>query len=407
MLLSNLVPSFIKTNPGLALYAFMAVAASGFGQTFFVSVMGGEIRSAFDLSHTAYGSLYSAATLLSAALVLRLGGLADTWPLSRATLLAAVCLAAGCLIIGTASGLAALGMGFLLIRFGGQGYMTHLGMTTAARYFPTGRGKAVAMAAAGFPFAEATLPAAAVLVMGALGWRWAWIGGAALLVIVIYPLLWSLSRNVVPPVQDRRAGSTESTGEGFTRERVLRDRGFYMILPATVITPFLITAILFHQVAIASIQDWSLQTVAKAFSGYATGHLLSLAVAGFVVDRLGAGRALPLSLTPMIISLTLLGIFSGSWVPMAYLTLVGITQGFAATSVGAIWAERYGFIHLGAIRSMAHAIMVVATAAAPVLLGLLLDMGVTIKTLALCMASGVVGVAVLAALAPRPTSRSH
>ncbi len=397
-----MIPSFVKSNPRLILYGFMAVAASGFGQTFFVSVLGGEIRAGFELSHTAYGSLYSSATILSALLLLRFGGLADKWSLSKATLLAVACLAAGCLFIGIAPEWISLGLGFLLIRFGGQGYMAHLGMTTAARYFPKSRGKAVASAAAGFPFAEAILPASAVFIMGLMGWRWAWLFGAGLLTAIILPLLLILSRNTEPPVQESWTKSEPGAKISFTRAEVLQDPGFYLILPAAVMTPFLVTAIFFHQVAIASLQDWSLQVLARAFSGYATGHLVSLLAAGLAVDRLGAQRLLPLSLAPMTVGLIILGLFKGDWVAMAYLTLVGTTQGFAATCVGAIWAERYGFTHLGAIRSMAQAIMVVATAAAPVLTGLLLDLGVSLHLLAFSMASALLGAAMLSALARVP-----
>lgn len=109
-----MIPPFILTNPRLALYALCAVAASGFGQTFFVSVMGEELRQAFALSHTAYGSLYSGATLLSALLLLRLGSLADTWSLPRVTSLAVLALAVGCLcmiLLGITQGFASTAAG--------------------------------------------------------------------------------------------------------------------------------------------------------------------------------------------------------------------------------------------------------------------------------------------------------
>lgn len=96
-------PAFIRHQPRLAFYAFTAVAASGFGQTFFVSVMGGELRQAFGLSHTVYGSLYSGATVLSAALLLRFGALADRWSLTGVTTLAvavlAACMAAAVVVV--------------------------------------------------------------------------------------------------------------------------------------------------------------------------------------------------------------------------------------------------------------------------------------------------------------------
>lgn len=100
------------------------------------------MRTAFNLSHSAYGLTYSLATLGSAALLLTLGSLLDRWSLSRVTLLAIAVLGAGCLILGFAGYIWMLALGFLLVRFGGQAMLSHIGMTTAGRYFSQHRGKA-------------------------------------------------------------------------------------------------------------------------------------------------------------------------------------------------------------------------------------------------------------------------
>ncbi|MFO7728288.1 MAG: MFS transporter, partial [Desulfonatronovibrio sp.] len=393
---SKIIPLFIRNNPKLAFYSFVAVFASGFGQTFFVSVMGGEIRTTFDLSHTAYGTIYSLATVSSALLLFRLGGLADAWSLPRITVLAVSALAAGCLLIGLAPGVFVLGVGFLLIRFGGQGYISHLGITTAARYFSVHQGKAVAFAASGFPVAEAILPATAVFILGMAGWRWSWVAGSGALLILILPLLVFLSGRTPAPAKDKNLSPPKDSAINYTRGQVLKDPGFYMVLPAAVATPFTVTAIMFHQVAIADLQDWSLQLVASAFSAYAAGHLGSLFFAGLAVDRFGAERTLPLSLFPMITGMLILAWISSAWVALVYLGLVGVTQGFASTAAGAVWAERYGVTHLGAIRSMAQATMVVATSIAPVLVGFLLDLRIGVTVLSLCMAAGLAGASTLA-----------
>ncbi|MEE8172130.1 MAG: MFS transporter, partial [Alphaproteobacteria bacterium] len=47
-----------------------------------------------------------------------------------------------------------------------------------------------------------------------------------------------------------------------------------------------------------------------------------------------------------------------------------------------IWAELYGVRHLGAIRSVVMAIMVLVSAIAPAIMGWLFDAGVTVETLA-------------------------
>lgn len=351
-------------------------------------MVGGEIREAFELSNTSYGGIYSTATILSAFLLFRFGRLADTWPLARITSLAVAILALGCFLVGSAPGVLVLGLGFILIRFGGQGLISHLGITTAARYFTAHRGKAVALAAAGIPLAEAVLPPSAVLLIEPLGWRAPWLAGSGALVILILPLLLYLSSRTIAPVSDHSLKGGTENAVNYGRREVLRDPGFYMVLPAAVAAPFVVTAILFHQVAIARIHDWPLPLVGSAFSGYAAGHLAALTVAGLLVDRLGARRSLALALLPMIAGLILLGVSRGDWLAFAYLGLVGITQGFAGTAAGAVWAERYGVLHLGAIRAMVQAIMVVSTAIAPVVLGFLLDQALSLTVLSALLAVG-------------------
>jgi MFS family permease len=382
----QLLPVFIRTRPGLALFALLATAGSGFGQTFFVSVFGSALRAEFALSNTAYGALYSGATVLSALVLLRVGGLADRWPLHHITTLGVSLLAVGCMILGLAPHVAVLILGFFLLRLGGQGLMAHLGLTTAGRYFQLHRGKVMALAASGFPLAEATLPAAGVALIGLAGWRSAWwLAGAALL-LVLWPIYWLLARRAPLPGQSGHAEEDGTPVAGLTRRQVLLDRGFYLLLPAALITPFVVTAILFHQAAIAEARDWPLALVAGAFSGYAAGHLLTLLIAGPMVDKLTARRTLPLSLLPMMLGMVLLGLRDGSWVPAAYLTLTGMSQGAMSTASGALWPERYGTRYLGAIRAMAQAIMVVSTAISPILAGLLLDAGFGIPGLAGAMA---------------------
>lgn len=392
------LPAFISNNPRLAFYAFLAVAASGFGQTFFISVMGGELRQAFGLSHTAYGSLYSGATLISAFLLFRFGALADIWSLPKVTNLALAILAGGCLVIGVAFSSLMLFLGFILIRFGGQGFISHVGITTAARYFSSQRGRAVALAELGFPLSEAILPAGAVFIITHLGWRWSWLTGSLFLMAIVWPLLLFLAKKTPAFHQDTTTPVKKNKIANATRNQVLRDPGFYLVLPATLAIPFTVTGLFFHQVAIADAQGWSVQLLGRAFSGYALGHLLTLFVAGTVVDRISAGRTLPLGLLPLVASLVFLGLIQSDWAAYVYLALIGMASGLCATAGGAVWAERYGLMHLGAIRAMTQAIMVLSTAIAPILLGFLLDFGMEVTTLSISMAVVVLMVSFLSSI---------
>ncbi|WGL15092.1 MFS transporter [Microbulbifer bruguierae] len=397
------VPQFIRSNPKLAFFSLLAVAASGFGQTFFIAIFGGAIRDEFQLSNSWYGASYSGATLLSAFVLLGAGTLVDRWPLKRVAALGVLLLCAGCLVIGLAHSVWMLLPGFFLLRFAGQGFMTHMGMTTAGRYFTSNRGKVIALAALGFPIAEALLPTSGSLLVAHSGWRSVWLLSAGVLLLVVLPALIWLAGSAGEK-SEQPAKESSSQANDFTRAQVLRDRGFYCLLPAALMTPFVVTAVLFHQGAIADARGWSLQVLAGAFGAYAAGHLLALLFAGGLVDRFGAQRSLPVALMPMVGALLLLAVCRQPWVPYLYLALIGVAQAGTGTAGSALWPERYGSTHLGAIRSISQATMVFSTAASPLLMGALLDRGWEVTGIALLLAGIVVG-AILLTLATATSNK--
>lgn len=378
-------PPFIAENPPLALYALLATATSGFGQTFFISVFGSGIRADFSLSNSLYGFCYGLATLCSALLLLKVGELPDRWTLRNVTRLALALLFCGCLIIGLAPHWLLLIPGFLLSRLGGQALLSHLGMTVAGRYFKLRRGRIMALTAAGFPLAEATLPAGAGLLILYSSWRIPWLVAAALLLLIAAPLLLGLARRAAPPWEVERVHA-QTEQPSLTRGQALRDPGFYLLLPAALVTPFSVTAMLFHQSVIAELRGWSADTLSLAFSGFALGHLASLLLAGPLVDRLGGQRALPPALLPLTAGLLTLALADAAWTPYLYLGLTGATLGMVSAAAGALWPERYGTRHIGAIRAIAQAAMVFATALAPLVVGAMLDAGLTPAVVALSMA---------------------
>jgi MFS family permease len=70
-------------------------------------------------------------------------------------------------------------------------------------------------------------------------------------------------------------------------------------------------------------------------------------------------------------------------VAVAFMLLLGITVGGYATLSSPFFAEKYGTLHLGSIKSVTTAAMVFASAIAPVLMGWLIDKGVSMEAMAL------------------------
>mgnify|MGYP001952881124 CR=1 FL=1 len=96
----------------------------------------------------------------------------------------------------------------------------------------------------------------------------------------------------------------------------------------------------------------------------------------------------------------------GMWACAAYLLCSGVTAGAVTTTVGPLWVELYGVRHLGAIRSVQSAFMVVSTAITPVAFGQLFDRGVTVEHLALGLVGYLVIASGLARHVRRPTTPS-
>jgi hypothetical protein len=59
---------------------------------------------------------------------------------------------------------------------------------------------------------------------------------------------------------------------------------------------------------------------------------------------------------------------------------LALTAGAQATLIAAFWAEFYGTAHLGAIKAVAAAVMVLGSAIGPGLTGILIDFGIGIET---------------------------
>lgn len=368
-------------DSGIRLLAFglLATLFSGFGQTFFIGLFGGVWRQEFGLDYAQLGLIYSSATLVSGLLIVKVGRWLDDVPLPRYTALAVLAFAAGCALVALAPSALWLIPGILLLRLCGQGLMGHIAVTTIARYFHAGRGRALALAQLGFPLSEALLPMVIVTALGVVAWRQLWWLAAVSLLLLI-PVLLRLCRELPEPVLNDSPDISHAS-----RRQVLRDWRFYAILPVTLIPPFVITGLFFHQTAVADATDWTLPLLASAFTAYALLQVSGGLLAGFLTDRYTARRLMRFYLVPMGLGCLLLWQQSAAWQVFAYMGLLGLSAGAQGTLGGALWAELYGTRHIGAIRAMLHAVMVVSTAISPVLFGAIMDAGIGMRSIALVL----------------------
>jgi len=365
-------------------FGFALTFLSSFGQTFLVSLFVPSFLEDFALTQGGFGALYAAATLASAAFLPWAGAMIDRVRLNRFSVGVVILMATSAGILAVAWNPWVLLLGLFGVRLAGQGLSSHTALTAMARYHGATRGRALALSGLGFSAGEALLPLAASVALGTLGWRASWgIIGALVGVAFIPSLLLLLRRSGVEldPARvaiPRRDGGSRS----WSRRDVLRDPRFLGILPAALLTPFWITGLFLYQTSIAEAKGWSLPLLASAFLAYAAMRVAASLSAGGLVDRFSARQIFPLTLLPMAAALFLL-LGSAAPAPVAYLYMagLGVSVGMGATVKPALWAELYGVEHLGAIKSLMGTLMVVSTAASPLLLGVLLDRGTPMDAL--------------------------
>ena len=105
--------------------------------------------------------------------------------------------------------------------------------------------------------------------------------------------------------------------------------------------------------------------------------ILFALISGQLIDRFSAVSVLPGFLLPLGAACFALALFDGQWSIFLFMGLLGMSNGFSSTLMGALWPEIYGVRYLGAVRALVVAILVFATAVGPGLTGYLIDFGVS------------------------------
>ncbi len=382
---------FFRREPSLLSFGLSFAFLSGFGQTFFVSLFVPFFLEDLSLTGAGFGSLYSAATLLSALLLPWAGAWLDRVALPRFSTGVVGLLALSAFLLAISWNLAVFFVALVGIRLSGQGLSSHTALTAMARYSGRDRGKALGFANLGFPLGEATLPLLVTGLMAVAGWReiWALVGVCS--AVLFGPLLLGLLRRsgveldpgatregkAAKEAMEAAGRETKETSKreagGASRGEALRDPRFWLVLPAMLLPAFWATGLFLYQTRIAELKGWSLTLMASSFVAFALTRIVVSLVAGETMDRLSARRVFPLSLLPLGVGLVLLTALDAPWVAYAFMASLGATMGMSATLQTAVWAELFGIRHLGAIRAMMTSLMVLSTAASPILTGFVLD----------------------------------
>ena len=366
---------FVFENKRWLIGAFLLMLASNAGQTVFIAQFSAEIRSEFGLTHGGFGTIYMIATLCSALMLIWVGKLADIYRPVTLGVASILVLALFSFLMANITAIWMLIVTIFGLRLFGQAMLPQVTITAIGRWFAQRRGKAVSMATMGYVLGEATLPIIAVIVIALIGWRQTWVVTTLVLCLIFIPMIWYLLRIDRTPQSklDGDATTSESSGSDWTRAQVLRDWRFWIVMLGLLVSPFMMTGVLFHQVHLADVKGWDRTIIPASIPVLAVAGAIFSFLAGMLIDRLGSPKAIVGSLLLLALGLLVLGLVEQAYYMPIAAFILGAGGGIAGTIHGTIWPEMYGTKYLGAIRSIATAGSTFSTSLSPGLMGWLID----------------------------------
>ena len=370
---------FLQDNARWLSAGALLTLLSSFGQTFFISIFAAEVQADFALSHGAWGMIYAAGTMASAAVMVWAGGLTDQWRARGLGVVVLGLLAVSCLAMALNPFVVLLPVIIFALRLTGQGMTSHIAIVAMSRWFVATRGRALSVAALGFSIGEAVLPLTFVALMTLLDWRILWVIAAVLALGGIPILLSLLARERTPQSMAQENQTMGMHNRHWTRAAALRHPLFWFMVPALLGPSAFNTAFFFQQVYFAELKGWSHIGLVSLFPIYTGIAIASMFASGVALDRLGTPRLMPWYQVPMVLAFLVFAAADGLWVAGIGLVFLALTTGANATLPNAFWAEFYGTAHIGSIKAMAAAVMVLGSALGPGLTGVLIDAGIGLE----------------------------
>ena len=370
------------------LFGFIFTFFSSFGQSFFLGLFNTSIRNELSITHGQFGSIYASATLLSSFVLIWFGKKIDDINISKFALFVILLLSFSSFFFSTISSTLILFLAIFLMRFSGQGMMSHTATTTVSRYFTKSRGKALSTSWFGLSSAEFILPVLIIYLLSIYDWKIIW-KSISLIVLIILPLAsYFLVKNL--KFESRETDGTERQKEknikNWKRIEVLKDYRFYIICANMLAMPWIATGTFVYQSFILSSKNWGPYIIAQSFMAYSILSVITLIISGILIDKFTSRKLIVYMNIPLLISVFIIIYFDQSFTAFIFLGLIGISNGFANVLGSSTWAEIYGVKYIGSIKALTTALMVFATAFGTALFGYLIDRDFSIEQIGMISA---------------------
>ena len=374
----------ISINKKIIIFGFIFTFFSSFGQSFFLGLFNSPIRNELGITHGQFGNIYAMATIISSVLLIWVGKKIDEYQIFYYSFFVIILLFLSSLFFSFINSIFLLAIGIFLMRFSGQGLMSHTSTTNISRFFVKSRGKALSTIWFGLSSAEFILPVFVTYFFVIYSWRTVWQGIAIIIILFLPIVIFNTIRSVKLESREKDQNLKINLKiKSWQRVEVIKDFRFYIVSLNMLAMPWVATGVFVYQSFITESKMWSIYTIPKAFMVYSITSIITLFFSGFLVDKFTSRKLIPLMNIPLLFAMLVLFYNEQEISAFIFLGLIGVSNGLANVLGSSTWAEIYGVKYIGSIKALTTALMVFSTAFGTAVFGALIDRGYDIENIAL------------------------
>lgn len=392
----------------IVVYAALALAASGPGQTAGISLFIDPLIADLGISRSMISTSYLIGTVTGALALPWVGRAIDRYGTRR--VMACIGLGFGGILMAMSlvSEVVGLTAGFVGVRMAGQGAMALTATTVVAHWFEKRRGLAGGLAAAFGAMGISLTPLIVERLIADVGWRTAWLIEGAAVWCIVLPLALFAIRDRPADLGQLPDGATPDPEavhvpvRGLTRAQVVRQPYFWLVTSALAASAMLGTAIAFHQISLLTANGLTATEAAANFLPQTAAGLVATLGGGWLMDRF-SGRALLVTSMLALAGALLWGtVVAPGWSAIGFGVCLGVAQNVARAVENTGLPNYFGIRHIGSIRGLVSSAGVAASAVGPLVFAAVYDTAGSYAPALMATAIVPVGIAVWAAVAPEP-----
>ena len=361
---------------GLLGLSTVAISLTLPGQTIGVSPFADHLTADLSISATSLSSAYLVGTVTGSLAMPSIGRWIDRTGVRNTMLLIASAFSIAVAYMGTVRHFWMLIIGFVGIRMLGQGALSLVGQTSIALWFDEKRGLAFGISMTASAGLMSLGPLALTFLIDEVGWRWAWGVSGGCIFVLLVPATWrwmedrpeSLGQR--PDGRDSLSTGEKSRAEQFTVTEAVATRAFWVLTGVMVVSSALITGVTFHHFALMESAGLTTAGAAAVFVPQMVGTVASGFVWAWLTDRASA-RFLLISCQASLLGAHVSYAWAGPGLGAAfYSLLLGVNGGSIRALASALYPKWFGTDHIGALRGVATAFGVGASAVGPLIVAL-------------------------------------